>query len=101
MNKVHRYNLAITGNCHYIAYVDDQSDLQWMCWPQMDSSFIFGGLIDDEKGGVFKVIPESSFHTKQRYVENTAVIITSFFCEDGDFEVLDFAPRFQVFDRNH
>jgi GH15 family glucan-1,4-alpha-glucosidase len=101
MNKVHRYNLAITGNCHYIAYVDDQSDLQWMCWPHMDSSFIFGGLIDDEKGGVFKVIPESPFHTKQRYVENTAVIITSFFCEDGDFEVIDFAPRFQVFDRNH
>lgn len=101
MNKVHRYNLAITGNCHYIAYVDDESGLQWMCWPLMDSSFIFGGLIDQEKGGSFKIIPESSFKTRQKYIENTAVIVTTFFCDDGDFEVLDFAPRFQVYDRYH
>ena len=101
MNKAHRYNMAITGNCHYIAYVNDKSDLSWMCWPYMDSSFIFGSLIDDDKGGSFRVIPETKFHTKQRYVENTAVIITTFYCEDGDFEVIDFAPRFAIHDRYH
>lgn len=101
MIKAHRYNLAITGNCHYIAYVDDHSDLSWMCWPYMDSSFVFGSLLDKEKGGSFKVIPESRYHTKQRYVENTAVIVTTFFCDDGDFEVIDFAPRFQIYDRYH
>jgi GH15 family glucan-1,4-alpha-glucosidase len=101
MKKAHRYNLGITGNCHYIAYVDDVSNVSWMCWPYMDSSFIFGSLLDDEKGGAFKVIPDTKFHTKQRYVENTAIIITSFFCEDGDFEVIDFAPRFPMYDRFH
>lgn len=101
MKKAHRYNLAITGNCHYLAYVDDMADVKWMCWPQMDSSFIFGSLLDDEKGGSFKVIPEARFHTRQRYIENTAIISTVFFCDDGDFEILDFAPRFQVFDRYH
>ena len=84
MKKAHRYNLAITGNCHYIAYVSDQSDVSWMCWPYMDSSFIFGSLLDDEKGGSFKVVPEARFHTRQRYLENSASIITSFFCDDGD-----------------
>ncbi len=101
MNKAHRYNLAITGNCHYLAYVNDQSDVSWMCWPYMDSSFVFGSLLDDEKGGSFKVVPDSAFHTKQRYVENTDVIITNFYCEDGDFEVIDFAPRFAIHDRYH
>src|SRR6476620_1574529 len=101
MKKAHRYNLAITGNCHYLAYVDVLSDVRWMCWPYMDSSFIFGSLLDREKGGSFKVVPESRFHTKQRYLENSATIITSFFCDDGDFEVIDFAPRFNIHDRYH
>ncbi len=101
MKKAHRYNMAVTGNCHYLAYVDIEADVTWMCWPQMDSSFIFGPLIDKEKGGGFKVIPHAQFSTKQHYIENTPIISTTFFCEDGDFEVLDFAPRFKVFDRYH
>ena len=101
MKKSHRYNYAITGNCHYIAYVDTESDISWMCWPYMDSSFIFGSILDKEKGGSFKVIPSEKFHTKQHYVENTAIISTNFYCEDGEFEVIDFAPRFQIHDRNH
>ncbi len=101
MKKAHRYNLAITGNCHYLAYVNDQSELTWMCWPYFDSSFIFGSLIDREKGGSFRIVPETRHHTRQRYVENTAVIVTTFYCEDGDFEVIDFAPRFSIHDRCH
>ncbi len=101
MKKAHRYNLALIGNCHFLAYVDDQSDLTWMCWPFFDSSFVFGSLIDREKGGSFRIVPEAPHHTRQRYVENTAVIVTSFFCEDGDFEVIDFAPRFPIHDRCH
>lgn len=101
MKKAHRYNLGITGNCHYLAYVKDDSEVQWMCWPYMDSSFIFGSLVDEEKGGTFKVVPMKSFKTKQQYVENSASIITSFNCEDGDFEVIDFAPRFGIHDRYH
>ena len=99
MKKAHRYNLGITGNCHYLAYVNDVSDVQWLCWPYMDSSFIFGSLLDDEKGGSFKVVPQKNFKTRQQYVENSASIITTFSCEDGDFEVIDFAPRFNIHDR--
>jgi GH15 family glucan-1,4-alpha-glucosidase len=101
MKKAHRYNMAITGNCHYLAYVDTESDVRWMCWPYMDSSFIFGSLLDKEKGGCFKVVPEANFETKQRYLENSTSIITTFYCDDGDFEVIDFAPRFQIHDRYH
>lgn len=101
MRKAHRYNMGIIGNCHYIAYIDNHSAVTWMCWPQMDSSFVFGSLLDDQKGGSFQVIPQTSYTTKQRYVENTGIIITSFFCEDGDFEVIDFAPRFSIYDRFH
>jgi GH15 family glucan-1,4-alpha-glucosidase len=99
MKKAHRYNMAITGNCQYLAYIDDQSEVSWLCWPDMDSSFIFGALLDKTKGGSFKVVPEGDFQTQQRYLENTAIIITTFYCDDGEFEVIDFAPRFSIHDR--
>lgn len=101
MNKFHKYNFSITGNCHYLAYVKDDSALDWMCWPQMDSSFVFGAILDEERGGTFKVIPQTPFKTTQRYLENTGIIITSFSCEDGEFDVIDFAPRFSIHDRFH
>lgn len=101
MNKAHRYNLAITGNCNYLVYVRNDSAVQWMCWPFMDSSFVFGSLLDEEKGGNFQICPENKFHSRQRYVENTAILQTHFECEDGEFEVIDFAPRFQHHNRYH
>jgi GH15 family glucan-1,4-alpha-glucosidase len=101
MKKAHRYNLGITGNCHYLGYIAQDSSVEWMCWPYMDSSFIFGSLLDDEKGGSFKIVPVNSFTSKQRYVENTAILITTFHCEDGSFEIIDFAPRFMIYDRFH
>lgn len=101
MKKAHRYNLGITGNCNYLAYVRQDSAVQWLCWPFMDSSFIFGSLLDEENGGTFQIIPDCAFQSKQRYVENTAILVTHFVCEDGEFEVVDFAPRFSSHSRYH
>ena len=99
MSKAHRYNLGITGNCNYLAYVRADSAVQWLCWPFMDSSFIFGSLVDDKKGGTFQIIPDLPVANKQRYVENTAIIVTNLKCEDGEFDVIDFAPRYQANNR--
>lgn len=101
MKKAHRYNLGITGNCNYLAYIRHDSAVQWLCWPYMDSSFVFGSLLDEEDGGTFQIIPEHPFITKQRYVENTAILVTHFICEDGEFEVIDFAPRILAHNRYH
>ncbi len=101
MKKAHRYNLGIVGNCNYLAYVRDDSAVEWLCWPHMDSSFIFGSLLDEERGGTFKIFPEKKFTTTQKYIENTAILVTKFICEDGEFDVIDFAPRFLKFDRFH
>ena len=67
----------------------------------MDSSFVFGSLLDEDRGGEFKIVPEKLIRTKQRYLENTAILVTSFYCEDGEFDVVDFAPRFYVNHRYH
>jgi GH15 family glucan-1,4-alpha-glucosidase len=93
--------LALIGNCAYQALVDDHARIVWLCWPRFDSSFVFGALLDEERGGQFSVEPaESSFSIKQEYLENTNVLRTVFDTEHGSFEVIDFAPRFKQYERS-
>ena len=101
-NKRHTYDMGIIGNCSYMAHIDKNANIVWMCWPDFDSSFVFGELLDKEKGGHFQVKPhQDSFISKQYYIENTNVLCTEFESEDGSFRVTDFAPRFQLFERYH
>jgi len=97
---VHKYEMGIIGNCSYIAYINTQADVKWMCVPKFDSSFIFGSLLDEKKGGHFYVQPaaENYEHT-QYYIENTNVLCTEFATSDGRFKVVDCAPRMTIHER--
>ncbi|MFZ5973354.1 MAG: glycoside hydrolase family 15 protein [Bacteroidota bacterium] len=98
---MHKYNFGIIGNCSYLAYIDTNANVIWACLPRFDSSFIFGSLLDQEKGGEFSVRPAvDGFSSKQYYLENTNVLCTEFTCSEGSFRVTDFAPRFRNHDRN-
>ncbi|MEQ8812279.1 MAG: DUF5911 domain-containing protein, partial [Imperialibacter sp.] len=94
MNR-HTYDFGVIGNCAFTAHIHKNTNIVWMCWPRFDSSFIFGSLVDEEKGGEFSVIPcepDASFN--QYYIENTNVLCTEVEAADGKFRVTDFAPRF-------
>ncbi len=96
----HKYDYGIIGNCAYLALVDTKANIGWMCWPRFDSSFIFGGLLDENVGGQFSIQPEwDAYTTSQEYITNTNVLETTFECEDGSFKVIDFAPRFYQYER--
>lgn len=95
----HKYNLGIIGNCSYLAYIDTNANVQWMCMPGFDSSFLFGGLLDEKKGGCFKIIPDEKFISTQYYLPNTNILCTEFESAQGRFRVTDFAPRFLQYER--
>src|SRR5947208_16127614 len=96
---VHKYNLGVVGNCSYIAYIDTKADVKWMCMPRLDSSFLFGSLLDEQKGGRFSIIPEAeNFSSKQYYIPNTNILCTEFTTDDGNLMVKDCAPRMTIYD---
>lgn len=96
----HQYDMGIIGNCAYLAYINTNADIRWMCWPRFDSSFIFGNLLDQQKGGYFYIQPfEDEFDSKQYYLENSNILCTEFDVEGGRFRVVDFAPRFYQHER--
>ncbi|WP_423148957.1 glycoside hydrolase family 15 protein [Rubrolithibacter danxiaensis] len=96
----HIYETGLIGNCAFLAHVHKNTNIEWMCWPRFDSSFVFGGLLDKQKGGEFSILPVSENYTSnQYYLENTNVLCTEITCANGRYRITDFAPRFQQFDR--
>jgi len=90
--------LGIVGNCSFSALLD-RGSVEWLCWPRPDSSFVVGPLLDRDRGGAFVVEGVGTTDVTQEYVENTNVLRTLFSGPDGSFELLDFAPRFALYDR--
>jgi len=67
--------------------------IDWLCFPHFDSPSVFAAILDDEKGGWFRVSPASGDYTcKQLYWPDTNVLITRFFSPDGVGEVTDYMP---------
>ncbi|QDW24040.1 glycoside hydrolase family 15 protein [Pedobacter sp. KBS0701] len=99
MAEQHLYQTGIIGNCAFIAHVNKNTDISWLCWPRFDSPFVFGSLLDEKKGGEFSILPQGEFTSNQYYIENTNVLRTEITAEDGKYRITDFAPRFRLYDR--
>jgi GH15 family glucan-1,4-alpha-glucosidase len=99
MAEQHLYQTGIIGNCAFIAHVNKNTDISWLCWPRFDSPFVFGSLLDKEKGGEFSILPQGEFTSTQYYIENTNVLRTEITAEDGKYRITDFAPRFHLYER--
>jgi GH15 family glucan-1,4-alpha-glucosidase len=67
--------------------------IDWLCLPNFDSPSVFAAILDDEKGGRFKIAPTSDGVTrKQLYWPDTNVLVTRFFTPDGVAEITDYMP---------
>jgi len=90
---------GLIGNCQVAALVHRDGSIAWSCMPRFDSEPVFASLLDDERGGAFRIAPADRQRGVQRYLPNTNVLETTFASAEGSFRVLDFAPRFMLFDR--
>jgi GH15 family glucan-1,4-alpha-glucosidase len=84
---------GVIGNMHTAALVGMDGSIDWLCFPHFDSPSLFGAVLDDAKGGRFRIAPaHEQFSTKQLYWPDTNVLITRFLSPDGVGEVTDFMP---------
>ena len=88
-------NLGIIGNCQSSALINENSSIDWCCLPQFDSASVFAKILDEQKGGSFKIECGETYSTSQKYIENTSILVTKFQNEENSFEVIDFMPRYQ------
>lgn len=87
-------NHGIIGNLRTAALVGLDGTIDWLCLPRFDSPSVFGGILDSEKGGHFRITPSSinDVRYKQYYWPETNILITRFLHPDGIAEVEDYMP---------
>jgi GH15 family glucan-1,4-alpha-glucosidase len=86
-------NYGMIGDMHTVALVGVDGSIDWLCVPRFDSPSVFAAILDDGKGGRFKIAPVSDDVTcKQFYWPETNVLITRFLGPDGAAELTDFMP---------
>jgi GH15 family glucan-1,4-alpha-glucosidase len=83
---------GIIGDLHTAALVGTDGTIDWMCLPRFDSPSVFCSILDDEKGGHFKLRPAKYIRSQQLYLPDTNVLLTRFLSPEGVAEVLDFMP---------
>ena len=84
---------GLIGDLHTAALISTDGSVDWFCCPRFDSPSVFGALLDDARGGHFRVRPAGgAYASKQMYFPDSAALITRFFTADGVGEVVDFMP---------
>ncbi len=84
---------GIIGDMHSAALVGTDGSIDWLCFPHFDSPSVFAAILDDEKGGRFKIAPaREEAARKQLYWPDTNVLITRFFTPGGVGEIIDYMP---------
>ena len=101
--KSQNLDLALIGNSCTAALVDRNARIVWWCFPYFDSDPVFSRLLaDDEEKGFCEVTLTGLAETESRYVRNTAIVETILTDANGHkARVVDFAPRFQRFEREY
>jgi GH15 family glucan-1,4-alpha-glucosidase len=86
-------NYGLIGNMRTAALVGMDGSLDWLCLPHFDSPSVFAALLDDQKGGRFRIAPAGDqFRRKQFYWPDTAILVTRFLHDEGVGEIEDYMP---------
>ena len=85
---------GIIGNCKTCALVRKNGVVEWMCYPRFDSPSVFAKILDRKIGGSLGIIAKG-YKTNQRYLENSAILETTFTSDESEFVVYDFFPRYK------
>jgi GH15 family glucan-1,4-alpha-glucosidase len=96
-------DLSPIGNCAVASLVDTKGVHRWFCFPRLDADPVFNALVngDDPQTGFMDIVVENLATIHQAYIRNTAVLETIYETKAGEtLRVLDFAPRFLLFERN-
>jgi GH15 family glucan-1,4-alpha-glucosidase len=83
---------GVIGDLHTVALVAMDGTIDWCCLPQFDSPSVFAALLDENRGGHFRLAPEQAGTNRQMYMPETNVLLTRFLRPDGVGEVIDFMP---------
>src|SRR5262245_5477495 len=67
---------GVIGDLRTVALVGTDGSIDWCCLPRFDAPSVFGAILDDEKGGYFRIYSAAQSRTKQMYLPDTNILLT-------------------------
>lgn len=83
---------AAIGNLRTAALVARDGGIDWWCPPTFESPSVFAAILDDRRGGIFRLAAEATAETEQRYLQHTNVVETCHRADRGRLVITDFMP---------
>ncbi|HEU4759009.1 MAG TPA: glycoside hydrolase family 15 protein, partial [Dehalococcoidia bacterium] len=83
---------GVIGDMHSAALVGGDGSVDWLCFPRFDSPSVFAAVLDDTRGGRFRVAPSGDFSREHHYLPDSNVLVTTFTTDSGVVSLTDFMP---------
>ena len=83
---------GVIGDCRSAALVHRGGSIDWMCLPRFDSPWLFGRLVDWQRGGHLRLAADAAGVSSRRYDTDTNVLETRWLSGAGEANVYDFMP---------
>lgn len=90
VNRIGDY--ALIGDCRSAALVGLDGSIDWLCFPRFDAPSVFAKILDEERGGSFRIAPSDGGEVARAYLEDTNVLVTTWVTPSGTIEVSDLMP---------
>ncbi len=74
---------GVIGDLHTVALVGIDGSIDWCCMPYFDSPSVFAAILDDRKGGSFRIASLIAAQHKQMYMPDSNVLVTRFLSDEG------------------
>lgn len=85
-------DLAVIGDCRTAAVLERNGDIVWYCPDRFDRPSLFAKLLDDDRGGGWRLDFPGSQFAGRNYVGESGVLETRLRAPEGNWQVTDFMP---------
>jgi GH15 family glucan-1,4-alpha-glucosidase len=83
---------GMIGDLRSAALLSKHGSIDWMCLPRFDSPWIFGRLLDWDRGGYFELCPPREALAFRQYRRDSNVIQTVWSSDHARMRVVDWMP---------
>ncbi|MEE8369881.1 MAG: glycoside hydrolase family 15 protein, partial [Dehalococcoidia bacterium] len=81
---------GVIGDMHSAALVGSDGSVDWLCFPRFDSPSVFAAVLDDRKGGCFRISPSGEYRGDHQYLPDSNILVTNFSTDSGVASLTDF-----------
>ena len=83
---------ALLSNAYTAALVSADGSVDWLAFPRFDSPSVFTRLLDERRGGSFRIAPARGSVAERRYVPGSNVLSTLWTTPGGSVRTYDYLP---------